>query len=315
MNKKDLKNPLIQSGALLLLAFLLISIVAGSGSEGILGSIGALVSGLVSAVVFIVALCFAIIISIAVIIGIYIAAVSIYSVDKGRDLIDQLKNSFLSLYSKVSGHKKTKPEPLKSAAGKQSTEVSPPKASASVSGAHSDHQINALQEKIAGFGKHLNQLSQTAASYGAQIASLQQQVDGLVDTSADAAKVAFIEERQQSISAQLDGAAARIETNGSALKKLEQRFGEEQHKLKAELDALHEKTSVPEVISGILSYIDTAEERDIVTEKAQEAISRNMTYSQIDDFFKESLPPDVYQELAAHPRLTKDFLRSIKKKF
>ena len=41
MNKNDFKNPLIQSGAILLLVFLLISIVAGSGSQGLWGSIGA----------------------------------------------------------------------------------------------------------------------------------------------------------------------------------------------------------------------------------------------------------------------------------
>jgi len=40
-----------------------------------------------------------------------------------------------------------------------------------------------------------------------------------------------------------------------------------------------------------------------------------MTYTQIDEFFKASFAPDIYQELAAHPRLTKDFLRTIKKKF
>ena len=56
-------------------------------------------------------------------------------------------------------------------------------------------------------------------------------------------------------------------------------------------------------------------DRDKITDKAKEAIARGMTYAQIDDFFKASLSPEVYQELAAHPRLTKDFLRSIKKKF
>ena len=56
MNKKDFKNPLIQSGAILLLVFLLISIVAGSGSQGVLSSIGALISGIFSTVIFIIGL-------------------------------------------------------------------------------------------------------------------------------------------------------------------------------------------------------------------------------------------------------------------
>ena len=96
---------------------------------------------------------------------------------------------------------------------------------------------------------------------------------------------------------------------------MEQQLGNEIDTIKQELAALHDKTSVPEVVSGILSYIDLPEDRDLITDKAKEAISRGMTYSQIDDFFKSSLSDEVYQELASHPRLTKDFLRSIKKKF
>lgn len=69
------------------------------------------------------------------------------------------------------------------------------------------------------------------------------------------------------------------------------------------------------MVSGILAYIDTQEERDILTEKAEEAVSRGMTYSQTDEFFKKNLPANVHKALSEHPRLTKDFIRSIKKKF
>src|SRR5210317_227650 len=103
MNKKDFKNPLIQSGAILLLVFLLISIVAGSGSQGVLSSIGALISGIFSTVIFIIGLGIALVVSIAVLVGVYLAAVYFYSADKGRNLVDQLKAALFSLYSKVKG--------------------------------------------------------------------------------------------------------------------------------------------------------------------------------------------------------------------
>lgn len=328
MNRNDLKNPLIQSGAILLFAFLLISIVAGSGSEGIGGSIGALISGLVSAVVFIVALCLAIIISIAVIIGIYVAAVSIYSVDKGRDLIDQLKSSLLSLSSKFSYLKKTKteapaavpkaPSPPSEAPVSASTLAAEPSTlteAPSAAAAASTPRSGGFEEKIDGFNKQVDQISEATASCSKQLDTLQRQVDDLSDTAAAEDRIAAVEETQQTLKTQLDEISAGLESNHTELKKLSQQFGSELEALKQEVASLHEKTSVPEVISGILSYIDSQEDRDLVTEKAKEAISRNMTYSQIDDFFKDSLPSAVYQEIAAHPRLTKDFLRSIKKKF
>ena len=102
MNRNDLRNPLIKSGAVLLFVILLISAVANSEGHGIIGGISALISGIFSAVVFIIGLCFTIIISIAIIIGLFIAAVSIHSVDKARNLFDQLMAFLRTVYDKLS---------------------------------------------------------------------------------------------------------------------------------------------------------------------------------------------------------------------
>jgi len=325
MNRHDLKNPLVQSGALLLVAFLLISIVAGSDSGGIWGSISALISGLFSAVIFIIALSVAITLSIAVIVGIYIAAVSMYSVDKGRDLIDQIKGSLSSVSSKLGEFKNTRknvPEAVstKPAGDSLSSAAAPTEVTSTASARHvaPNHQTDSgtVEEKINAFDTQLHQVAQATMAGGAQLETLQRRVDALSESAATEARlVAAVEETQQAVRERLDELSAGLETNKTALENLAQQFGEKLEALQQDVISLHEKTSVPELISGILSYIDTQEDRDLVTEKAEEAISRNMTYSQIDDFFKDSLPPAVYEELAAHPRLTKDFLRSIKKKF
>ncbi len=324
MNRHDLKNPLVQSGALLLVAFLLISIVAGSDSGGIWGSISALISGLFSAVIFIIALSVAIAFSIAVIVGIYIGAVSMYSVDKGRDLIDQLKGSLSSVSSKVGEFKNTRknvPQAVstKPAGDSVPSAAAPTEVTSTASARHvaPNHQTDSgtVEEKINAFDTQLHQVAQATMAGGAQLETLQRRVDALSESAATEARLAAVEETQQAVSEQLDELSAGLETNKTALENLAQQFGEKLEALQQDVISLHEKTSVPELISGILSYIDTQEDRDLVTEKAEEAISRNMTYSQIDDFFKDSLPPAVYEELAAHPRLTKDFLRSIKKKF
>jgi chaperonin cofactor prefoldin len=328
MNKKDFKNPLIQSGAILLLVFLLISIVAGSGSQGVLSSIGALISGIFSTVIFIIGLGIAIVVSIAVLVGVYLAAVYFYSADKGRNLVDQLKAALCSLYSKVKGTQvkasftapktsESEPEAKAAAAATQSVEPAPVKQSPATQAAAEPPAYNwtILESKIDSLDSRLGELAQSSSANSEWISSLQKRLDELSVDAAGEEKLAAVEETHQKLSEQLQAIGTEVEASSAHIQKLEQQFGEDLNGLKEELAALHDKTSVPEVISGILSYIDSAEDRDKITDKAKEAIARGMTYAQIDDFFKASLSPEVYQELAAHPRLTKDFLRSIKKKF
>ena len=328
MNKKDFKNPLIQSGAILLLVFLLISIVAGSGSQGVLSSIGALISGIFSTVIFIIGLSIAIVVSIAVLVGVYLAAVYFYSADKGRNLVEQLKAALCSLYSKVKGTQvkarftapktsESEPEAKAAAAARQSVETAPVKRSPAKQAAAEPPAYNwtILESKIDSLDSRLSELAQSSSANSEWISSLQKRLDELSVDAAGEEKLAAVEETHQKLSEQLQAIGTEVEASSAHIQKLEQQFGEDLNGLKEELAALHDKTSVPEVISGILSYIDSAEDRDKITDKAKEAIARGMTYAQIDDFFKASLSPEVYQELAAHPRLTKDFLRSIKKKF
>ena len=267
-------------------------------------------------------------VSIAVLVGVYLAAVYFYSADKGRNLVDQLKAALCSLYSKVKGTQvkakftapktsESEPEAKAAAAATQSFETAPVKQSPAKQAAAEPPAYNwtILESKIDSLDSRLGELAQSSSANSEWISSLQKRLDELSVDAADEEKLAAVEETHQKLSEQLQAIGTEVEASSAHIQKLEQQFGEDLNGLKEELAALHDKTSVPEVISGILSYIDSAEDRDKITDKAKEAIARGMTYAQIDDFFKASLSPEVYQELAAHPRLTKDFLRSIKKKF
>ena len=317
MNKNDFKNPLIQSGIVLLVVFLLIAFVAGSGSQGIVGSIGALFSGIFSTIIFIIALTVAIIVSILIIIGLYIAAVSIYSVDKGRDLFEQFKLALSSLYSKLTGS--TRFKTVRSAAKTAAAKVQPaaPAAPAATAPAApvQQQEIGHLEKKFAHIEKRYHDLHQALMANNQQLAELQQRIAAITGHNEAAQKIGALEDAQQSLDSQIAEMKGELEKGTAQLNEFRQAVFEQQKSLQDELSALHEKTSVPEVITGILSYIDAPEDREEITKKATEAISRGMTYTQIDEFFKASFAPDIYQELAAHPRLTKDFLRTIKKKF
>ena len=239
MNKKDFKNPLIQSGAILLLVFLLISIVAGSGSQGVLSSIGALISGIFSTVIFIIGLGIAIVVSIAVLVGVYLAAVYFYSADKGRNLVDQLKAALCSLYSKVKGTQvkasftapktsESEPEAKAAAAARQSVEPATLKQSPATQAAAEPPAYNwtILESKIDSLDSRLGELAKSSSANSEWISSLQKRLDELSVDAAGEEKLAAVEETHQKLSEQLQAIGTEVEASSAHIQKLEQQFGE-----------------------------------------------------------------------------------------
>ncbi|MCB2216709.1 MAG: hypothetical protein KQH59_11610 [Desulfobulbaceae bacterium] len=300
MNKNDLKNPLIQSGAILLIVFLLISIVANSEPDGFLGSI----SGLASGLLFIIGLFLAIIISIAIIIGLFIAAVSIHSIDKARDLSRQLKETLINLWERLGGGNVARLVVKRDAADDSTVtggSVAP------------DAQYDQLARQVATLHSRMQEQQSHLATAATSLAALQHEVSNLQQSTdeslpAPAHDHQEMMEQFQTVAEKLDGLTARLDT-------LERRMDEQLSQLTSDIDELREKTALPDVVAGILSYVDRPEDRELITSKAEEVVARGMTYAQIDEFFKNSLSPEVFEVLESHPRLTKDFIRSVKKRF
>jgi uncharacterized protein (DUF3084 family) len=298
MNRNDFRNPLIQSGILLLIVFISISIVANSPADGFIGSIFALVSGLLKGLLFVIALSIGLVFSIAVLIGIFILAVSIHSVDKARTLFEQLKTALSALYYKVrypdNSFEYRAEEPLPA----EQSASSAPRAAASEAVVVQKQADPKLEEKTNTLEDQLNHLQASLKSAEEQLLSLQSR------SHEDQLSATDLRDRINDLEMTSTEFADTIKTQSAEIAAAA-----------AEISELHKKTSVPEVVSGILAYIDTQEERDTLTERAEEAVSRGMTYSQTDQFFKKTLPAKVHKALSEHPRLTKDFIRSIKKKF
>jgi len=330
MNKNDFRNPLIQSGALLLLVFILISIVAGSGEKGFLGSIGAMISGLFSGILFIVALTIAIIFSIAVLIGLYLAAVSIYSADKARDLYGQLKESLGTFYGKIPRRTKSSPAvtpdptPKPAASMVRSQEVPVKEAEAQIQATEvkemeqsediPSEELLIQEQRCEELEQQVTELQNKSQTLEAQIVSLQEKLDYLQNQEIPE-KLDTLDSSAEDISSKLAAQSSALEDALHKLTDLETHINDKLDNVLRDIGDLQEKTAAPEVVTGILSYIDLPEDRNILTQKAEEAVSRGMTYKQIDEFFQKSLSSHVYKQLSEHPRLTKDFLRSIKKKF
>jgi outer membrane murein-binding lipoprotein Lpp len=305
MNKNDLKNPLIQSGAILLVVFLLISIVANSEPHGFLGSI----SGLASGILFLIGLFLAIFVSIAIIIGLFIAAVSIHSVDKARDLIQQLKHTLSSLYEKFGGGKTSRGTPPQQAfAAGIAGNAAPVDAG----------QFGQLAERLNTLQTKLHELHTHQSTAATALSALQRDVNELrhgIPAEESVAASPHPEHDHQDLAEQMQGIISGLDGLTARIDDLDQRLNGQLRQLEDDIDALRERTELPDVVSGILSYIDRPEDRELITGKAEEAVARGMTYAQIDEFFKNSLTPEVFEVLDSHPRLTKDFIRSVKKRF
>ncbi len=299
MNRNDLKNPLIQSGAILLIVFLLISIVANSEPEGFLGSVAGLASGLL----FLIGLFVAIIISIAIIIGLFLAAVSFHSVDKARDLADQLKQTVTGIYTRVRG-----------ASGTPSPQKHPATAGNATTDAPGSDRLAHLREALNACTAQLTEQRHAIAALDEQVRTIQQDLAGIKQTT-NADQADALAQTTQDLNARLEALATTVETSKEQLAALAEDVARDREKTTAELELLHEKTSIPDIVAGILSYVDEPEDRELITSKAEEAVSRGMTYAQIDEFFQSSLRPELFAILESHPRLTKDFIRSVKKKF
>lgn len=69
----------------------------------------------------------------------------------------------------------------------------------------------------------------------------------------------------------------------------------------------------PEVEHRIFSYLDDPKDRELFAVKVQEAVNKDMTYAEIDDFLTASLTKEADKIIKDHPSLTKDYVRHTKK--
>jgi len=316
MNRNDFRNPLIKSGIILLFVFLLISIVASSPADGFFGSTYALITGIIRGILFLVALAIGLVFSITILIGIFLMAVSFHSVDKAKDLFEQLKESLASFYCRLSSCRRSAPPA--SGAPQDSTNTAPnavhPVDTTDNTPLKKPVPDTRTEQRLSAVEKTLTEIELLLQSIEQKSAALQAQVEEISNNGNDE-RFSAVNASTVECSEKLEKQASIIESAVVKMGALEQSFQDKIQALETEVAALDEKISVPEVVTGILSYIDIPADREELTKKTEEAVARGLTYAQADDFFKSALPAKVYKVLGEHPRLTKDFIRSVKKKF
>ena len=311
MSRNDFKNPLIQSGLILIGVFLLIAIVVNSPADGFFSGIFAIVIAFFKGLLFLIGLSIALVCSIGVLIGVFLLATYFYSADKAKYFYAQLRKQSTDLYCSIrkcstSGQNEKEQEaPCAPPSIKKPAEASVPEENIAL--APIETRIRKLEESN-------NELKSGLEEVSGVISSLSQSIEDIKQSLSSEAAPEATPDVQSSIE-QIERLETRLTDISTRVVQVEKKVDNEMQAVQKELTELESKCSVPEMISGILSYIDSPEDREKVNQTAEEAVSRGMTYSQADELFKKNLPAKIYKTLNAHPRLTKDFIRSVKKKF
>ena len=314
MNRNDFRNPLIQSGIILLVAFILISVVVSSPANGFFSGILAILVAILKSVLFVFGLTIALVCSIAILVGIYLLTVYFYSADNARNFFSHLKDRLNVFYCRARNYCDRKQVGGKKEESLQDNHFA---ADSQVSAQSSEIHSQLLEKRINNLELQTEQIKSSMDSATNLMFSLQTNLEELKNNSPSAET-----QPEQGYESAIKNIEEKIELHSATLNTISEKFIAIEQKITTDLNTvtkemadLREKATVPSMVSGILSYIDSPADREKMTKKAEEAVSRGMTYSQSDEFFKKSLPAKIYKILSAHPRLTKDFIRSVKKKF
>lgn len=293
MKSNKFRTPLIQSGALLLVIILIISMIpsgeVAAGSSGVT----TLLSKFLYTILFFIGLVLSLAVSIAVLIGIFLAAIALQSTDRAAEMYATLKVRLASLADEFT-----------SGSCEQAT------------CGMSKEECEAMQGEFAALKTANSALTDEVASLKSSKEEIQSDLEEISSV------VAGLKENEAVLVAQLEECSAKVAEGPDAsiqdkMNSLEKGYGQ----LTASLEELSQKLEQPgtdepaaELLTdGIFQYIPEINQQQTFIAKVAEAVAQDMTYAQIDDFLTKTLPKEVDEELKAHPSLTKDYIREVRK--
>lgn len=350
MKNNEFRLPLIQSGLVLVVIFLLIAFVAGSDAHGVLGGITSIFKGFYYLILFVIVLVFAIIFSIILLIAIFIGAVALYSPDTAKEMFNKLQQNSSALITSYT-----------SCCGKDSvcssTEVSDPTPAESDSSSNEDSwqkyvvknedpkpdKVETLSKtlslEIENIGGEVKLLQTKNTTLSESLAGLKESVDE-ISASEVTTRTDQVESRQDELIEKIDTAQQKLDsldatvtTHTQSSSTLIEKLDGFQAQLTALTDELEllkktqEEPAVEEPIDEvkddlvkteeeqhrIFSYIEKKKDRELFSNSIAEAVAKDMSFAKIDDFLTQSLPKKIDSIIKEHPSLTKDYIRDCRK--
>lgn len=299
MKKSEFRTPLIQSGAILLAVILVFSLVPSGDSLTVGSVIGSLVGGFFKLLLFILALALGLGVSIAALVGIFFAAIALQNPEQAGDMWGEFKVKLSGLLCKS-----------------DSTCCAQPEATMSEP-AISQEEYDKMKTELSTLQQNNQKLQNDVSALSSDNDKLKQDIQGLSDM------VDELKASEEKINATLTELSAKVEQEPDTglqdqVTKLEEMYKATTasiEELAGKLQALEEQAapatdSKAELDSGIFSYIENEDDKELFVVTVEEAVSQDMTYAQIDEFLTDNLSTELDQIIKDHPSLTKDFIRS-----
>jgi predicted nucleic acid-binding Zn-ribbon protein len=341
MKNQELKKSLVKSGILSVLLVFFIYAFAVSDSGGIIGTI----SSLFTAAVFLIGLALAIALCVAVMFGIYFGILYMY--DYLHDL-----NSCKSTYNefKVQLHDSTKTlsccPVITKCLSKQATAATVSEEDLHPLRSNQDelkNQLDELQTSVAGLAKNLSSFSSSITGTTEEIAQLDEKMSTIAGELENKATAESVEEATKKLSADitaiqgavkpLSNKLTELETALSSLETEEEGGDGTQEEVNSAISGIQAelanmKSSIERISSSqprpesnedddnhrILSRFTNKNDEKKFTTLVTEAVSKGMTYAQIDEFLNDSLSKEASEVIASHPSLTKDYIKIARQK-
>lgn len=335
MKYHDMQKPLVQSALVLLAILVVIGFVAGSGAESFLGGIISIVKGVVYTALFAFALILGLIFSVVLLIAIFLGAVSLHSSEKAKDMYGNLRQRTIDLYlswtcnsRRQNGTSSSSPIDKRTVHSESPLKEDPQFATAS--------SLMSLEQKlsskIAGIQQTIDTLNAKNGSMDTSFAALLDTISSLPGSEI-VQRIDELETQQKKIEAKLNDSLQKLEkiSNTTVLEEENKRISKEISAVQGDITTISEgleelrasfsqsdnsskepSDSVGEEDFRIFAYLEKDADKKQFVKCVAEAIEKNMTYAEIDDFLTKSLPKKVDSIIKEHPSLTKEYIRECK---
>ncbi len=336
MNRPELQKPLLQSALVLLAVFILIGFVAGSNAESFLGGIASIFKGIFLSILFAIGIIIALIFSIVVLFAIFLGAIAIYSPDTSRDMYYALRHRTTELLSPWWSRLPASGRTMKKPARQPNTDTA---ATITRGKVHISERPNE-PDTIELLSKTRAELSSEIHGISKEVSYLSKENQNLIDTVSELKETvneipldqvtsltARLEDKQEELAVSLTNCLQKLEQITSSQENSDKTVQQQGTLLKdahekiallsAEIAEFRTTTLPPgekEEEHRIFSYLEKDNDKKLFADLIKEAVEKEMTYTEIDEFLSQSLPEKLDTIIKEHPVLTKEYIRERRQK-
>lgn len=309
MGTSQFRKPLTQSALILCAVIILFTLISSSGSDGGSGNaILSFFSGIGNLLLLVIGLLIALPLSIAILVAIFLGAVSLHSRENAAQMYSDLKTNIpVMLRPYTDRWLCCKNDSTASISQEEYSQM--------------EQEIAQLKKSNVDLQAKINELNTGNVTVSGNLAEVTEQNTVLKGQYDDLSlAVVELQNGEKELSEIITSLKAKFDENDdSELREQIASLGVLHSQTNTSIDDIAERLTTLELslkqapTSGIFSYIKSEDDRQTFVAAVQEALSLEMTYSQIDEFLSKKLGTKLDKIIKDHPSLTKNYIRNLRR--